>query len=141
MPSVHLLRARAEWPFYVYELTDESGAVVYVGKGCKSRLATQKRHRGLGGHEVARFKKEAHAYAYEIVRIREVGPIQNKHPGGVGGKFGHGGGIFAELAEINRVGTRRFAARLILKHMWKVPGQIGASELERIRAVANGPRC
>ena len=41
--------------FYVYELVDGDGVVLYVGKGCDRRFHNQKRKFRLDGRIVARF--------------------------------------------------------------------------------------
>lgn len=71
------------WQFYVYEivLLDE---VVYIGKGTGQRLRDQKRRHCADGREVARFWREADAYAFERQLISEKKPRRNRHPGGSG---------------------------------------------------------
>lgn len=70
--------------YYVYHLTSADGVVVYVGKGSGNRLAAQRRHKRLAGHEVARFDDESAAYDFEVEQIREMRPGLNIHPGGNG---------------------------------------------------------
>lgn len=75
------------WQFYVYEVLDPIGNVIYVGKGSGRRMQASKRSRqGTDAREVARFRKESDAYAFEIGRIAELAPECNKHPGGNGSK-------------------------------------------------------
>lgn len=85
---------RAQWKYYVYELTDpRSGAVFYVGKGCGDRIDEHEKEtaRGvcskkcnkirrivnaglkIGKCKIAYFKDEADAFAYEDERIRFYG--------------------------------------------------------------------
>lgn len=70
--------------FYVYELFDDSGVVLYVGKGSGTRLSMQKRAHALDGREVERFRLERDAYAFERQRIAALKPARNKNPGGNG---------------------------------------------------------
>lgn len=72
--------------FYVYALFGALGEIAYIGKGSRYRLAAQRRNHGLLGHELARFFKEADAYAFERVAIAEHRPARNKHPGGNGSR-------------------------------------------------------
>jgi hypothetical protein len=130
----------AEWRFYVYELIGDDGLPAYVGKGSGHRLSASRSARGgLQGHEVARFKREKDAYSYEIQRIAEYSPYLNRHPGG--------NGSYAtpkrtprrdkESMEMERVGSRVYSARMLLRYQWPWT----PSELDALRAVANGPRC
>lgn len=131
---------RPMWPFYVYEL-EIGGVVVYVGKGSGGRLAAQTRRigrEGGTGREVARFKQEDAAYSFEMDRIAEMRPARNKHPGGQGGRFGARQAEDLVMRSIRVMGTKRYAANCILRHLRLVPGMFSASELEQIRIVAHG---
>jgi hypothetical protein len=76
----------APYRFYVYALTDETNAVVYVGKGSGYRLTVQRYRFKCAGHEIARFKREDDAYAFEREKIAEIKPRLNRHPGGNGSR-------------------------------------------------------
>jgi hypothetical protein len=108
------------WPFYVYELTNEAGEAVYVGKGSGARVKVSAYARGYPGREVARFKREKDAFAYEVARIAEYAPILNKHPGGNGSwvrkRRAPTPRLTGVFREIERIGTRAYAARLLLIH-------------------------
>lgn len=83
----HLLDGQcpnSRWQFYVYHLLDGAGTVAYVGKGSGDRLAHQKRRFGLSGHEVARFKDEIDALAFESAQIEDLKPHLNKNMGSAG---------------------------------------------------------
>ena len=130
-------RLNKTWRFYVYELTNEFGHVLYVGKGSTNRLKNQKRMFSLDGHEVARFSKESDAYAYEVERIASVKPVLNKHVGGNGSKS------IAKVVRKTRfekicdeIGTRRVAARLWL--MFASNETADLSKVGEIRSVAYG---
>jgi hypothetical protein len=120
------------WPFFVYALTDDD-AIVYVGKGSGRRLRQQMSRSGCKGHELARFSCEDEAYAFERAMIAKHNPKRNRHPGGNGARVTPVPQP-KWLREIGRVGTRVYAARLLLKHAHLVP----ASKLDAIRLVAYG---
>lgn len=144
--------AAGPWRFYVYELTDESGRVAYVGKGSGSRLASQRRNHALDGREVARFRREKDAYAFEIDRIAESKPLRNKCKGG--------NGSWSTPApkrrrtqwelEMERVGIRVYVARFLLEkrravnylraHQYFEPSVLAAIDgldVSALRAVAS----
>jgi hypothetical protein len=130
-------RRPTEWRFYVYELTDEFGAVKYVGKGSGNRVDVSRRTRGLSGRKVASFKKEADAYKYEIQRIAEYEPELNKHPGGNGPRAKRRPPVRVPRwqTEIESIGARVYAARLLLKY--DLRNLIDCSKIERIREIAH----
>ena len=128
---------RSHYPFYVYEITDQSGAVIYVGKGSGRRMAASRRDRsGAGCHEVARFKREADAYAHEVERIASHSGLLNKHKGGNGSKatpaLRHRKQAWEK--EIERIGTRAYAARILLRYAY----MFAPSKVEEFRRVAYG---
>lgn len=125
--------------FYVYRLTDSEG-VAYVGKGSGKRLDTQKRSFGSDGEIIERFKSERQAYAAERRYIAEMKPRLNRHPGGNGSHAQR-----KPLArkqkwerEIEAIGTRRYAARILLACEHSRPGIVDPSKIEQIRQVAYG---
>jgi hypothetical protein len=124
------------WRFFVYALT-EGDRVVYVGKGSGRRLQAQRRKHGCEGHEVARFKREADAYAHEIRLIAELSPERNKHPGGSGSRVVNcKPATPVWVREIERIGSRVYAARLLLRFAHVVD----PSKVDAIRRVAYGAR-
>lgn len=127
------------WRFYVYALT-EGDAIRYVGKGSGRRLQAQRRNHKLEGHEIARFKRESDAYAFEITQIAEHSPPINSHPGGNGSKATPQRQPRKDkwTRNLEAIGHKRYAARLILEHVWKCPHIMSTSELEIVRQVAYG---
>lgn len=133
------------WRFYVYEVLDALGRVIYVGKGSERRIDASRRERGgVSAQEVARFKKESDAYAFEIAHIAERSPELNKHPGGNGSKAAR---QCTKKTQFERayeaLGPRAMAAQLWLAY-YDVCKQAGAkfpgdcSKVEQFRAVAYG---
>lgn len=110
---------------------------MYVGKGSTNRLAAQKRNFGLDGHEVARFKRESDAYAYEVQRIATVKPALNKHVGGNGSKAAVKVVRLTKFEKLcNELGTRKVAARLWL--LYARESNADMSKVDEIRSVAYG---
>jgi hypothetical protein len=130
--------------YYVYELTDAQGVVQYVGKGSGTRLRAQIRNFRLLGHEVARFKRESDAYAYERQRIAEVKPLLNKCAGGNGSRATpvRAPRKTAWEKEVDRVGSRVYAARLLLSFRNGINSLVSKVEMDwaAIEAVAYGSR-
>jgi len=118
---------------YVYELTEPCGRVVYVGKGSGHRLKRQCSRTGLLGRIVSEHKTDKDAYRAEVARIAEMRPERNRLRGGNGPR------TRARLPlwyrEIERVGVRVYAARLLLK---LAPHLIDPSKVDVIRQVARG---
>lgn len=133
--KTHQDEMRTKWPFYVYELAKD-GQSQYIGKGSGRRLAAQIRNFGIEGVEIARFKREKDAYAFEVKAIAERAPILNRHKGG--------NGSHAQIKrerrpkwdiEIERIGSRAYAARLVLAYGLSL---IDKSKVDAIRRVAYG---
>ena len=105
------------WRFYVYEILDHKGTVVYVGKGSGRRVDVSMRARnGSASRKVALFKRERDAYAYEVEHIAEVSPVLNKIAGGNGPRCQVVKTRKSkEEREIEAVGTRVYAARYLLQ--------------------------
>lgn len=131
------MAARKEWRFYVYELRDGFGKCAYIGKGSGNRLAVQRRNMEMEGDEVARFKREVDAYAYEVARIAESQPYLNKCAGGNGSKATpkRTPRKTAWEKEVEAIGTRAYSARLLL--MFGL-NHIDPSKVDNIRRIAYG---
>jgi hypothetical protein len=126
--------------FYVYQIT-QNDVCVYIGKGCGFRLQRQIKKYGGNGSIIKSFKKEKDAYAFERKMIFEVKPSLNKYSGG-NGAHAQKIRIFKDkwLREIEKVGTRKYAARILI-HCEKVqPGICNPSLIGLIREVAYGNR-
>lgn len=122
--------------FYVYVLRERGGCIAYVGKGSKSRLSVQKKKHGLDGEIVKRFASEAAAYDYERKLILAERPRMNKCAGGNGSKAQKQRRQAWEI-EMDRVGTRVYAARAIIQFGAALEQYMSKATIERIRAVAN----
>jgi hypothetical protein len=130
-------RINKQWHFYVYELVNAFGEVQYIGKGSTRRLEAQKRNFSLEGHEVARFKSEKEAYAYEVKRIAECSPPLNKHPGGNGSKATKPVVRKTEWEKLyESLGSRKVCARLWL--LFANESNADISKVDAIRGVAYG---
>ena len=100
-------------PFYVYEIYDESGIVIYVGKGVKDRVNKSQKERG--GHSskiVKRFQYELDSFDYEKVLIAKHKNLLNKTAGGDGGRVGK----TKDVLLIDKIGTKAYAARMLLNY-------------------------
>jgi hypothetical protein len=131
----------AEKPkFYVYKFSDHDG-VVYVGKGSGRRFNVQQRHFGCDGEIVDWFLTEAAAYAAERRYIADLQPRVNIHPGGNGGRVKVANRVrrkdFWER-NFEQIGSRRYAALLLLACERSQPGIVDSSKIEQIRQVADG---
>lgn len=134
------IRHDEEGRFYVYRLVAARGLVLYIGKGSGRRLRGQQAKYKCSGEIISRFKRERDAYAFEVKAIAEYQPALNKHKGGNGSRampLRTPRKSKWEL-ELDRVGSRRYAARMLLR--FDTRGYIDQSKLELIRQVANGPR-
>jgi hypothetical protein len=125
------------WRFYVYELASSDGVVQYVGKGSGKRLSAQIRNIGFQGSEVARFKSEKDAYAFEVARIAEAKPLLNKCAGGNGNTATPVKRPVktAWEREYERVGSRVMAARLLMRFASHL---VEPSNLDAIRQISHG---
>jgi hypothetical protein len=123
--------------FYVYELFDDNGAVQYVGKGSKRRLLTQQKRFNLHGRVVQHFDCETKAYKAEMAHIAKMQPALNKCKGGNGNRAKPVKTVWerkcAWQREIERIGTRAMAARILLSK-----GVVEPSKLEMVRRIAYG---
>ncbi len=121
------------WPYYVYALT-EGETIRYIGKGSKRRLVSQMRRFGLDGHEMARFKSERSAYAFEVSAIAEHAPPLNVHKGGNGSRASLG----RRPKGMSVDQTRVYAARGLLKFGDALLRYLTPESIAAIRAVAHG---
>lgn len=125
------------WLFYVYALTDECGVIRYIGKGSGGRLRVQIRKNNMFGYEIARFKKESDAYAFEVVCIATHSPTMNMCAGGNGPRsrcrqhF-----VSKEFSLIRKIGTRAYAARTLLAYARHL---VDPSILNSLELVSYGP--
>lgn len=122
--------------FYVYRIYD-LGGTVYIGKGSGRRLAQQIKNFGCFGEVVKSKLTEREAYEHERRLIRQLKPIRNRCAGGGGprSKAVHVRRAKWEI-DIERVGTRVYAARELLK--FDLRPFLAASKIDRIRQVAYG---
>jgi hypothetical protein len=124
--------ASKTWKFYVYEVLDNAGDVIYVGKGSNNRMhCSQKTRGGASCHEVARFKRESDAYAFEVKRIAQYSNLLNVHKGGNGSRSKR---VRAERPLYAEKNTRKLAAQILMRYWYMVD----PSKLEQIRQVAHG---
>lgn len=126
--------------FYVYKLYNCPDVVLYVGKGSGRRLKEQMRRFRLMGEVVREFICERKAFQYERELIEAAKPELNKSPGGNGGwvryKKPKTPRKTAEEKEMDRVGTRVYAARMLLR--FDLRGIIDRGTYQRIKEVALG---
>lgn len=131
----------AEKPrFYVYKFSDAVG-VVYVGKGSGRRFAVQQRRFDCDGEIVDWFLTEAAAYAAERRYIASLQPRVNVHPGGNGSRVKVANRIRRKAfweRNFEKIGSRRYAAMLLLACERSQPGVVDSSKIEQIRQVADG---
>lgn len=133
--------SKEKWPFYVYEILGANKEVLYVGKGVRRRMYQSLRDRnGVEAVEVARFKKEKDAFAYEVERIDFSKPTLNVAKGGFGGmstKPRYRAPIKDKWTKnFEAIGCKKYAALLWLKY---APVSMRSqSTVEQIREVAYG---
>lgn len=145
--------------FYIYCFR-EGEAVLYVGKGTGGRLKMQEKRFSLPGEILERLDCEDLAYQRERHWISMLMPSENKNAGGGGGFSDpnpipkdlrgqislaewsrHASAHKKEIDEIERVGSRKYAAALILRFVNDNNCErlgISPVKLEKIRAVAIG---
>lgn len=120
--------------YFVYELLNQDGDVFYVGKGSGRRAHVSMKQRAASEFRVVkRFRSEADAYMFEKDHIAKFDCLINKCAGGNGSKAAK---IRKPkwLCEIEDVGTRVYAARLLMKY----PQMIAPSKVDMIRQVSHG---
>lgn len=127
--------------FYVYDILDQSGSVIYVGKGSGYRARVSLTVRGGSSFEIVqRFKREADAYKFEIARIAEINPPMNKAKGGNGAKATKKRNVKdAWTKTFEAIGSQRYAALLLLNVFKASPSLVpDLSKVEKFREVAYG---
>lgn len=134
--------AKQKWQFYVYDVLNAAGEVIYVGKGSGKRFLVSLRERGGASAAInAFFKREKDAYAHEVARITEIAPTLNRHPGGNGSKAART--VTRKAAwerEMDRIGGRVYSARLLLAFRNGINELVPKVDMDwsAIEAVANG---
>lgn len=133
------------WPFYVYALTDKTGLIVYVGKGSGYRLTAQRRTHQCDGYEIARFRREVDAYAFERELIAQDRPSRNRCAGGNGSRVCRRPiRRLPSQFDIGKLGSRRFCAKFLLEndliHLANAPSEVDGIR-HQLQAVLNGPWC
>jgi hypothetical protein len=128
---------------YVYRIFD-GDVTVYVGKGSGRRLQSQERRFGLSGEILERCKNDDHAFEREVHWIETLQPTDNICPGGNGGRVRPKRKPRKDkmMVEIDRVGSRRYAARFLLSRMNVTNCRqygVDPETLARLASVANGP--
>lgn len=147
--------------FYVYAFI-EGHEVLYVGKGSGRRLKQQEKRFGFAGKIIEHLDDELKAYEREVYWISELRPTLNKNRGGSGSFLTETvpaalrksftlaewkreeRKALAELRRIEEMGTRKYAANVLLRHIDEANcASFGLSKIDisRFREVANGPRC
>lgn len=144
--AARLRKHHQDWRFYVYAVFGSFGELLYVGKGSGKRMGvSQKERGGHTAHELAYFRKERDAYAFEVSAIAEMKPALNVHVGGNGSraKVRRPEAAPKWARAIDAIGSRKYAARLWLSALKSCmlvgadfPGDL--SKVEQIRRVAYG---
>lgn len=125
---------------YVYALRD-GDTIAYVGKGSGSRLNAQKRSFGLEGDKLEDGLTDTQAFAAERKWIAKLSPTLNRCAGGNGNRARRIVNRTPKWErEIDAVGSRRYAAILLMGCERSRPGIIDPSKIDAIRQVANGCR-
>lgn len=107
---------------YVYRIYD-GHETVYVGKGSGRRLSNQKRRFACDGEIIRGGLTDDEAFRFEREMIAALKPTGNVAPGGNGGRLrskplsSFARALMREAAEVDRVGSRVFAARFLLRKL------------------------
>lgn len=122
--------------FYVYRIFDGS-VTVYVGKGSGGRFKRQQRRFRLDGEVLEWHHNEEAAYKAECVWIASLKPTDNLAAGGNGGRSVKKPKprLHKAFAEIEKIGTRAYAARFLLQYFPSLLVQRGI--MARVKEVAN----
>lgn len=148
--------------FFIYCFR-EGHAVLYVGKGSGRRLRAQEKRFGFAGEILERMDDEERAYERERYWIEKLLPTENKNSGGAGGfsdrnpipsQFRNSFTLKewekcqregeASLREIEKIGSRRYAAQTLVSMLDERNCEtfgVSKVDINRLREVANGPRC
>ena len=106
-------------PFYVYRILGEMGETVYIGKGYGRRLHHQKRRFMSDGEVMEWCSTDKQAFRRERELIAKHSPPLNRIAGGGGSVTRHKNRLpvwfTRQIKEIERVGSRRWVARELLK--------------------------
>jgi hypothetical protein len=125
--------------FYVYAFFDGE-TCLYVGKGTGRRIKTQQRRFGCEGVVLRTFATEAAAYNFEAREIERRKPTHNMVAGGGGAITRRKARIPAflakEMAEMNRLGSRVYTARSLLR--FDLSRLVSPSKIDEIRRIAHG---
>lgn len=126
--------------FYVYRIFD-GAQTLYVGKGSGKRLADQKRRFRCEGEIIEECNSDDHAFKREIHWIAELRPTENRAAGGNGGRCRpkRAPSIPREIREIERIGTRRYAAMILVRKLDESNCEqwgVSLGSLAKIREVA-----
>jgi hypothetical protein len=125
--------------FYVYAIKNEQGSIVYIGKGSGRRFEVQKKNFNLSGEILETFASEKLAYAKEIEFISLHKPSLNKCKGGNGCTATKKRIVKQDYEKlIDRIGSRAFAARLLLAYNKVNPKMVDQSKVDLFREVAYG---
>ena len=121
--------------FYVYAIHDGDGVPVYIGKGIGRRLDLQRGRFARPGYILRRFRTEDAAFQFDARMVAELKPQMNRCPGGAGGRASKRiVRLPACYREMERVGTRVYAARELLK--FDLTGYVTPKQIDAIRQVA-----
>jgi hypothetical protein len=128
--------------FYVYAIVSPAGVPLYVGKGSGRRSAQSAKKHGGSAVILERFAREKDAYKAERRYIAELKPEANICPGGNGSRATKVRAVVcATYREIQRVGSRVYAARFLLTKLNEAnAAAFGVSklDLDRCREMARG---
>lgn len=126
------------WRFYVYGLYRPDGSLAYIGKGSRYRAqASAKREKNLKPREILRCRREKDAYAHERRLIAELRPPLNKAPGGNGSRATRVRVVLSkEMRLMQQIGTKAYAARILLAVARVRPDLVDMSKIELFRQIA-----
>lgn len=104
--------------FYVYLIFDDANLPLYVGKGSGKRSFVSSKKFGGKIKILESFSSESKAYQAERKWIKQLKPTHNKCPGGNGSRAKKIGlRKTKDELEMERIGTRKFAARFLMRKL------------------------